>query len=103
MFASLGIPGFLLLLSLLYLSWKKLNIKQESYKLDFDNKGLQNIMFMAQFIKIAFVAFLIMAIWGALTTDKLFWVLLSFCEIVFKFSQKDKDTILIREIKDSNM
>lgn len=102
-FATLGVPGFLLLLSLLYLSWKKLKIKQESYKLDFDNRGLQNIILMAQFIKITFVAYLIMAIWGALTSNKLFWVLLSFCEIVFKISQKDKDTILIGEIKDSNM
>ena len=86
--ATLGIPGFLLLLSLVYFSFNNISRAKNISYINQKNFNVKNDILLIQFIKIAFIAYLIMALWGALLPNKIFWVLLAFSEIIYKFSQQ---------------
>lgn len=82
--ATLGIPGFLLLIILIYLSLK--NIK--TYINIVKRHNLNHNLLMAQFIGISFIGYMTTSFFLALLANKLYWVLLAFSDILFKCSQR---------------
>ena len=84
--ATLGFPGFLLLLSLIYRSLKNLKMAQKINEIK--PEDIEDESLLIRFVRIAFIAYLIMGVWGALLPNKLFWVLLAFSEIINKISQE---------------
>lgn len=86
-FATLGIPGFLLLIGLIYFSLKDITRFQKVLN---DKRGnqlnQQGDLFLAIFIRISFVGFLVTAFFLSLLAQKLFWTLIAFSSILHKCS-----------------
>ncbi|MFX0133459.1 MAG: O-antigen ligase family protein [Candidatus Hodarchaeota archaeon] len=94
--AKLGLPGFLLLLGLLYFTYKNFLI-YENYA---NKNNLQDNLIMVRFIKISFIAYLVSAFFLSLLANKLFWVLLAFSNILFKSYQNKERYKNTRSISD---
>jgi putative inorganic carbon (hco3(-)) transporter len=82
--ATLGLPGLILLLTMLYLFYRNMKTYQN---LDVSNKYAQ----MVHFINISFIAYLVSSFFLALLSNKLFWVLLAFSNIIAKCSERIKN------------
>ncbi|NIR49302.1 hypothetical protein GWO09_12960 [candidate division KSB1 bacterium] len=78
-FAMLGLPGLILLIGILYSTFREINRYQKKFP---DNS-------IANFIKIAFIGYLITAFFLSLLPQKIFWALLALTSILDKTQQSN--------------
>ena len=83
-FATLGLPGFLLLMGLIYSAFKNIKNYQNDNIIKSKNMNRHNYLLMANFIKISFIGYLVAACFLGLISQKFFWVLLVFSSILQK-------------------